>query len=243
MGTEEPKQLALDKQAKIEASRTISDAKLIDGGAYYKIDEQSGKKRLIVTNEQIKKIQEKVEKILKQGILSQENLNNGSLDIIFEENESLMDYEFELEKEQRINVNPENLEIKKWENHVTDTYDQSGRCRIREKNSQPRISIKVPLLSKDTERSKCCIRLEFKPLTEKQREDILKIRELILLEPGTETHEKWGTPLELTNGEGVWINKDDKGNHWIETDESEKIEDLLPEGLTYLKHSKSKIKI
>lgn len=39
------------------------------------------------------------------------------------------------------------------------------------------------------------------------------------------------------------MNKDDKGNFWIETDKDINIKDLLPEGIKYLGHSKSKINI
>lgn len=155
----------------------------------------------------------------------------------------LIGYEFELEEEQRIVIEAQNYPVTKWQNHVVDTYDQSGRCRIRVKNGKPRLSIKVPLLSRDTQRSKCCIRLEFKPNNEEQEKDLLKIRELILKEKGTQTAEKWGAPIILTNKEKVWINKDAKGNFWIETDEIEQIEKLLPDGIAYLQHSMSNIKI
>ncbi|MFH0892582.1 MAG: hypothetical protein V1867_07475 [Candidatus Falkowbacteria bacterium] len=158
-----------------------------------------------------------------------------------EENQDLIRYEFELEQEQRIMIDPGGYTIEKWVNHVIDVYDPSGRCRIRLKNGRPRLSIKVPLLSRDTARTKCCIRLEFKPETKEQEEDLLKIRDLILTEPGTQTAEKWGTPISLNNGEKVWVNKDIGGNYWIETDESARIEELLPEGVNYLKHAKSGI--
>jgi hypothetical protein len=114
---------------------------------------------------------------------------------------------------------------------------------VRLKNGKPRISIKVPLLSRDTDRAKACIRLEFKPRTKEQEEDLLKIRDLILREPGTQVQEKWGVPLNLANGEKVWMNRNANGEYWIETDESWKIEDLLPESITYLGHQKSKIRM
>jgi hypothetical protein len=238
----------LDDLAKIEKERTIVEGDLLKSGADYKIDKSTGEKRLVPTDEQIQHIQETVEKILGENILSRENLNSGNLDITFEDNKDLIEYEFELENEQRIMVDPEKFPgngwtEKMWQNTVVDTYDQSGRCRIRIKNGEPRLSIKVPLLSKDSDRSKCCIRLEFKPINDSQKKILLKTRDLITEEDGTTIHVKKGAPLQLNNGEKVWINRDEKGNHWIETDESTKIEDYLPEGITYLGHKRSMIKI
>ena len=227
---------------KLEASRTISDGEMLKTGAHYVIDEKTGEKRLISTDEQIKFIRTSVEELLGKNLLTPENLKSGEFEISFEEDEGI-GYEFELEKEQRIMVSPEDYEIKNWKNHVIDVYDQSGRCRIREKNGEPRLSIKVPLLSKDGDRHKFCIRLEFKPKTKKQTEELLKARELILQEAKIEIREKWGTPIPLSDGKKHWINKDDRGDYWIETDEETHIEDLLPEGIVYLGHSKSQIPI
>lgn len=228
-------------EADIEKQRTLSDADLLRTGAHYEINQQTGEKNLIATTEQIQKIHETIETALARGILTKEALDNGDIEIHFEE--PPMGYEFEVEREQRIMVDAANFQVSKWVNHIVDTYDPSGRCRIRMKNGEPRLSLKVPLLSQDTEKAKCCIRLEFKPRTKQHTEELLKIQELISAEPGTETHEKWGTPIKLSNGESVWINKDDEGNYWIETDESYDIGKLLPEGIAYLGHSKSKVRI
>jgi len=112
-------------------------------------------------------------------------------------------YEFEIEKETRYVIQPENPDAttreKKWTDHVIDTYDESGRARIRIKNGQPRLSLKVPLYSRDTKNCKACIRLEFKPVTEQQKNDLLTIKDLILEEKGTQTSEKWGT--QISTGE------------------------------------------
>ena len=239
--TEAQKTYTDEEIAEIEKERTISDAELLTSEAYYKVNEKRGEKKLIATQEQIQKINETVEKLLAQGILTQESLNNGDLEIHFEE--PTIGYEFEVEKEQRKMVDATNFQVLKWQNHVIDTYDQSGRCRIRLKNNEPRLSLKIPLLSQDTDEAKCCIRLEFKPSTKEQAEELLKIKELIMEEEGVQTHEKWGTPINLTNGDKVWINKDDQGKYWIETDENHDVKELLPNGITYLGHSKSKIKI
>ncbi|MBI2637510.1 MAG: hypothetical protein HYW88_01290, partial [Candidatus Sungbacteria bacterium] len=211
-------------------------------GAKWKIDQKTGEKQLIPSNEQIEFIRASVEELLGKNLVTPESLKNGDIEISFEEDEGI-GYEFELEKEQRIMVSPDEYEIKNWKNHVVDVYDQSGRCRIREKNGEPRLSIKVPLISKDGDRHKLCIRLEFQPKTKKQTEELLKARELILQEAHTEIREKWGTPISLSDGKKHWINKDDKGNYWIETDEETHIEELLPEGIVYLGHSKSQVVI
>lgn len=228
-------------EAEIEKKRTLSDADLLRTGAHYEIDEQTGGKKLVATPEQIQKIHETVEIALVKEILTKEALGNGDIEINFEEEP--IGYEFEVEKEQRIMVDASQFDVPKWVNHIVDTYDPSGRCRIRIKNGKPRLSLKVPLLSQDTETAKCCIRLEFKPRTNHQERELLKIQELISAEPETKKHEKWGAPLALTNGEEVWLNKDDEGNYWIETDESYDIESLLPEKISYLGHTKSAIKI
>ncbi len=239
--TEAQKTHTDEEIAEMEKERTISDAELLKSEAYYKVNEEKGEKKLVATQEQIQKINKTVEKLLAQGILTQESLNNGDLEIHFEE--PTIGYEFEVEKEQRKMVDATNFQVLKWQNHVIDTYDQSGRCRIRLKNNEPRLSLKIPLLSQDTDDAKCCIRLEFKPSTKEQAEELLKIKELIMEEEGVQTHEKWGTPINLTNGDKVWINKDDQGKYWIETDEDYDVKDLLPEGIAYLGNSKSKIKI
>jgi len=57
MGIETPKQPTLEEQAKIEAERTLSDAELIKGGAEYVVDEETGKKRLIASYENIEGIE------------------------------------------------------------------------------------------------------------------------------------------------------------------------------------------
>lgn len=241
-------EMNLGDRARIEKERTVFDAELLKSGADYKINEDTGERLLIPTEKQIQHIQEEVEKMLGEGILSKESLSSGDLEISFEDNKDLIEYEFEVENEQRIMVDPEKFpdsgwNDKIWVNTVADTYDQSGRCRIRVKNNDPRLSLKVPLLSQDNDRSKCCIRLEFKPTNKMQKSELLKIRDLISQESGTRTHVKKGAPLKLNNGEKVWINRDEEGNHWIETDESTKIEDYLPDGITYLGHKKSMIKI
>lgn len=190
-----------DGRSDIEKQRTISDAEFLKSGANYQIDEETGEKRLIASPEQIECIHAEIEKLLSKNIMTEESLDSKNIDITFDkEGKELIEYDFEIEEEQREKISPDNFKILKWENHVVDTYDQSGRCRVRVKNGEPRMSLKIPLLSKDTDESKCCIRLEFKPTKEEQKEDLFKIVELINQEEGTETHEKWGTPLKLVNG-------------------------------------------
>ena len=228
--------------ADFEKSRAISDAELLKTGANYEINE-AGEKELTATPEQIDIIRQTVERLLADGIMTPESLQTADLEIDFDGEGGDIGYEFELEEEQRIMVNPENFIIREWKNHVVDVYDSSGRCRIRLKNGKPRMSLKVPLMSRDTAKSKCCVRLEFKPKKKRQEEDLLTIVELIAQEPNTQIHEKWGTPLKLNNGEKVWINRNEKGEYWIETDTSENIEELLPEGIIFLGHRKSSIKL
>lgn len=188
-----------------------------------------------------------IEKIVAESVPISDD-RDGNMEIVFENGKdaekNLIELEMELEVEQRIMVELEDdFEIKEWQNYVVDTYEQSGRTRIREKNGKLRLSIKTPLPSKDTEKTKCCIRKELKPINEKQEKDFFKARELIKEEPGTIIHEKWGTPLKLTNGEEVWINKDREGNYWVETDEGYNLKEVLPEGIKYLGVKKSKINI
>jgi len=127
-------------------------------------------------------------------------------------------YEFEVETETRYAIEPGNMSDYRWVNHVVDTYDKTGRIRIRVKNGEPRLSIKVPLFTRDTETSKTCLRLEFKTTNESQKQSLFCIRELILQEDGTQIVEKWGAEITMTTGEGAWINRNDKGEWWIEID-------------------------
>ncbi|MEK9152441.1 MAG: hypothetical protein AAB692_03685 [Patescibacteria group bacterium] len=223
-------------------SRTLSDAELLQGGAEY-VSEEGLAPRLEISAEQNERLIKNVEAELMRSVLTPANLKSGAVEVSMLDAEKVIGYEFELEEEQRIYVKPETFSVAEWKNYIVDTYDQTSRCRIRNKNGELRLSLKVPLFSRDTERAKVCIRLEFKPRTPLQEKDLERIQELILSEPGTEVHEKWGTPIELKDGHRVYINKDDRGNHWIETDESMTIENLLPEGLTYLGHKKSNIEV
>lgn len=152
----------------------------------------------------------------------------------------MMEYEFEIETETRYIIEPGNIADYNWVNHVVDVYDQSGRARIRVKNGVPRLSIKVPLFSKDTETSKTCIRIEYKPITKEQEEELLQIRKLILAEKGAQMTEKFGAPLENKDGTKTWINRDTKGNWWVEADEGITLN--LPETIKILGTQKSGIK-
>ncbi|MFQ5662097.1 MAG: hypothetical protein ACE5F2_02500 [Candidatus Paceibacteria bacterium] len=210
-----------------------------------KAQEIAGEGKEIET-EHYRKAEQLIENLLAEATLTSES-EDGNLDVKLENEKEtqkdLIEYEFELEEEQRKKVKPEDYEIEEWQNHVIDTYDQSGRCRIRDKNGKLRLSLKVPLFSRDTEHTKCCIRLEFKPVTEQQEKTLNTVRELIKEEPATIIHEKWGTPLKLTNGEKIWINKDQEGNYWVETDEDYDLKEVLPKGIKYLGTEKSKINV
>lgn len=130
-----------------------------------------------------------------------------------------IEYEFEVEAERRYMIEPQDVTAYSWQNHVFDTYDQSGRARVRVKNGKPRLSLKVPLFSKDTETTKTCLRLEFKPTEAAQEADLLRVRDLILEEAGAQVSEKWGAKLLTPTGDSVWINRDDRGRWWVEVDE------------------------
>lgn len=151
----------------------------------------------------------------------------------------LIGYEFEVETEERYLVTPGNPESFDWVNHVIDTYDRSGRARIRIKNGEPRLSLKVPLFSKDTDTAKTCLRLEFKPTSQEQKADLMRVRELLLAEPGTQVVEKWGAPLTLKNGQKSWINRDSHGAWWVEVDEG--TEFIPPDTMEVLGNKKSSI--
>ncbi|MBI3633951.1 MAG: hypothetical protein HY226_06730 [Candidatus Vogelbacteria bacterium] len=153
----------------------------------------------------------------------------------------MMEYEFELETETRYVIEAGNIADYNWVNHVVDVYDESGRARIRVKNGVPRLSLKVPLFSKDTTTSKTCIRLEYKPITKKQEKELLLIRQLVLAEKGAQTSEKFGAPLENKDGTRTWINRDSNGNWWIEADEGVPLN--LPDTIKILGTQKSGIKV
>lgn len=140
-----------DEISDIEKQRTILDAEFLKSGASYKIDEQTGEKGLIATPEQIEHIHTEIEKLLSKNIMIEESLASKNINITFDKGgKDLIEYDFEIEEEQREMVSPENFNVSKWENHVTDIYDQTGRCRVRIKNDEPRLSLKIPLMSKDT---------------------------------------------------------------------------------------------
>jgi len=201
---------------------------------------------------------EEIEKIVSDVILTQENLSEGNFEFSPMQGHQLesgkIEYEFEVEKEYRFIISPDSIlakypelsDEKKWQNHVIDTYDASGRCRIREKNGKPRLSLKVPLFSKDTERAKACLRMEFKPEDEAAENSLLKIRDLILAEKGTKQNEKFGQALVEPNGKKIWINKGlneitGLWEYWVEVDEAEDIEPF-PE-IKVIRSEKSKIKV
>ena len=154
---------------------------------------------------------------------------------------NLIEYEFEVEKETRIMIEPRDIEAYDWVNHIIDVYDKSGRIRIRTKNGQLRFSIKAPLLSKDTDRSKVCIRIELKPTTKEQERELRQIRDLIMAEDEFQRVEKWGAPIENKDGSKGWVNRDSLGNWWFEVDEGVLLS--LPEDVKVLGYQKSEIKI
>lgn len=240
----QPKVYSQKEISELEKDRVISDSELLKNGARYELNEKINTQELILTDEQIESIRIAVEDLFSRNIFTPQNIKNGAIDITFETGNSFIGYDFEIEQEQRVNVNiSDSFNVEEWTNFVEDTYDPSGRCRIRVKNNEPRLSLKIPLFSRDTERTKCCVRLEFKPVSEEQRQDLFNVRDLILKEQGMVSSKKWGTLIGLKNGEKTWVNKDDKGNHWIEIDKNIELENILPEGISYLGHSKSKIKI
>jgi hypothetical protein len=157
-----------------------------------------------------------------------------SEDVVKEFGAGNMAYDFEVETETRYSIKPGNLSDYEWVNHVVDTYEKSGRIRVRIKNGKPRLSIKVPLFTKDTATSKTCLRLEFKPTNNEQTQSIIFIRELILMEVGAQTSEKWGAEITMNNGKKAWINRNSKGSWWIEIDNEEEFcpsKDIIVLGL------------
>ncbi len=154
---------------------------------------------------------------------------------------NLIEYEFEIEKETRIMVEPQNIGDYDWINHIIDVYDKSGRVRIRSKNGQLRFSIKAPLLSRDTARAKVCIRIELKPINPEQEKELRQIRDLIMAEEGFQRVEKWGAPIAHADGSRGWINRDSNGNWWFEVDEGVIL--ALPEDTKVIGYQKSSIQI
>lgn len=232
------------EKAKIHGERIVSDAELIKGGARYMPGEKEP--RFIVTDEQRERLHQEMEQVLGEHLLTNSMLRKGSIGItvekILEKTSATgqIGYEFEVEKEIRYVIEPLSAEEFKWKTHIVDTYDKSGRTRIRVKDGKPRLSLKVPLFSKDTEACKTCLRLEFKPNTKEQEDDLLRIRDLILEEQGTQKNEKWGTQLTMKNGKRVWLNRDITNNWWIEVDEG--IEFVSPEGVRVREIKKSAVK-
>lgn len=155
--------------------------------------------------------------------------------------ENKMEFDFEIERETRVVIEPDDDENYHWENHVIDTYDASGRARIRLKNGSPRFSIKVPLFSKDTAKSKACLRMEFKPINDNQKELLRKIRDLILEEEGAQIIEKWGAKIKINDAEHIWINRDNQNRWWIEVDEIEEF--IPPQHIKVIRFEKSSVKV
>lgn len=141
-------------------------------------------------------------------------------------------YELEIEREHRILVRPTTrLDCSSWDNHFVDTYDSSGRFRVRVKNGQPRLTIKLPLLSHVmSPDEKMCIRLELKPTTQDQVIEILQLQQVISQELGSRVLQKKGTKIELKNGQEVWLNTN-RRQFWIEYDGDEDLSTLLPDYL------------
>lgn len=157
-------------------------------------------------------------------------------------------FEYELEKERRIVVSVDQGVLESsdnWENRFTDTYDQSGRFRIREKNGQLRMSVKIPLFYDIDPIVKHCLRIEVKPGNSAQENELMNIRELLRRELGTQEFKKYGKKITLTNGNRVWINTNDNNEYWIESDTEDQrtIEEFLPEGIHYSHDEISKVEI
>lgn len=234
-----------EELGKLQTERTLSDAELLKGGAKYVTDSPDSEPRLEVTDQQYEKILQEMEQILGKDFLTRERIEDGTVEIKIEkagpeEAVGRIEYEFEIESESRYVIEPGIIENYDWKNHVVDTYDQSGRARIRIKNDKPRLSLKVPLFTRDTATSKTCLRLEFKPTDEQQEHDLNRVRELILKEAGAQTSEKWGAQVVMQNGKKVWINRDSNNNWWIEVDEGVEFEP--PEGVKVLRVEKSTVK-
>lgn len=155
--------------------------------------------------------------------------------------EGILAYEFEVELETRYLIEPLCVEDFAWKNHVIDTYDRSGRARIRVKNGKPRFSVKIPLFTRDTETVKACLRLELKPRAAEQEKDLLWLRDLILREAGAQRVEKWGAEYVLPDGQKVWLNRDSLGNWWFEVDDGAAFE--LPPGVRLIGRAKSAIDV
>jgi len=251
LGISTPKEL---EEAK-EAAGVTTHAEAMTRAKEYA--EWAGDVKLNIAAE---KNMEEIEKIFSKEVLTEENLDKGNIDWSamkrIYNRDGTIKYEFELEREFRYIVSPEEVlsrhpflqEDKNWENHVIDTYDESGRSRIRVKNDKPRLSLKVPLFSKDGNEkgAKVCFRMEFKPDDKDSEDALFKIRDLILEEEKTRTTEKHGHPLVSTDGKKIWLNKGTdeatgKTEYWVETDEAEDIKPF-PE-LHVLRSEKSKIRV
>ena len=103
MGNFEEKKYSPEEMAQIERDRTLSDAERLKEGAKYKINE-TGNKRLDLTNEQIKKFERSGDKNM---ILEQ--LKYGHIDAFFEAPE-----EFRADKNimmEVVKLNPRSLEL------------------------------------------------------------------------------------------------------------------------------------
>lgn len=155
-------------------------------------------------------------------------------------------FDFEHENEERVVVAVDAQlygDHENWETKVEDTYDPSGRFRVREKNGTLRFSIKIPLQSNKTPGRKQTLRLEFKPVAAQHIDHIAEIKAKLLLEQGVQTFSKRGRRITFTNGEFGWLNTDGKGKYWIESDGPSSIVNNLPEGITYIKHEISQVDI
>ncbi|MEP7167473.1 MAG: Fic family protein [Candidatus Woesebacteria bacterium] len=152
--------------------------------------------------------------------------------------------ELQIEEEQRIRVALDGYQVDHWEHSIEDIYDASGTVRFRVKKGKPRIGLKIPLPSRNTFRTKCCMRIEIRPADEDQEAIFFAFRDIMLAESGLQKVQKFGTRVQLTDGHEVWMNKNDKDEYWIEEDGRDyEIELFLPEGITYLGHIRSYINL
>src|SRR5258706_5542525 len=151
--------------------------------------------------------------------------------------------EIELEEEQRILVqpiDPSNYEGK-WIDDIRDVYDKTDTLRVREKNHKLRLSIKIPLFSYDTSKTKCCLRIEIKPQNKEQEDCIFKTGENLIRSGESRLVHKLGTPIYLTNDKKVWLDKNEKGIYWIEVDGADiQLETMLPDDIVFIRHRKNK---
>ena len=198
-----------------------------------------------------KRLQKLIYKLeITRGKVGGNELNQGREDVIAYLKERFPQYDFDVLNDSYIDIRLEEeqtvrIAVKRkpteflWTDYIEDVYENSGLVRIRSKNGEIRLNIKIPLYDQDTPRTKVCWRIDIKARNAKQIALFQQMRRDFFSEDNSKLFHKYGTRISMTDGKVFWLDRDDNGNYWIDIDEAEyQIEEKLPSYLVYLGHIK-----